>query len=130
MIGWCLFFTGLTGPGTALADAERGRVLFQEKGCRLCHNIENPGTVFKPMCPGLKEVKTRHSREWLARWLQDPAAVWAVDDADVQDINRRYFEYRGSPPKPRESFMATVIGKQIVLTGEEIQHLIDYLQTL
>jgi len=130
MIGWCLFFIGLAGPRPAVADAERGRALFQEKGCRLCHKVENPGTVFNPICPGLKDVKTRHSREWLARWLQDPAVVWATGDADVQDINRRYFEYRGSPPRPRESFMATIIGKQIVLTEEEIQHLIDYLKTL
>ncbi len=130
MVGYGLFFLLWLIPGPVRADAEQGRLLFQTKGCRLCHRIENPGTVFKPICPGLKGVRERHSREWLGRWLKDPAAVWATNDADVQDINRRYFEYRGSAPKPRESFMATVIGRQIVLTDEEIQHLIDYLQTL
>ena len=117
-------------PSPLWADPEAGRRLFKEKHCVLCHKIENPGTVFSPACPGLKGVKHRHRREWLRRWLNDPAAVWAGNDADVQDINTRYFRYRGSKPKPRESFMATVIGKKVILTPEEIEALIDYLMTL
>ena len=112
------------------ADSEEGRKLFQEKHCVLCHKIKNPGTVFSPVCPGLKDVRHRHSREWLRRWLKDPAKVWATNDVDVQDLNTRYFAYRGSKPRPRESFMATIIGKKVVLTDEEIEALIDYLWQL
>jgi hypothetical protein len=104
--------------------------LFKEKHCALCHNIRNPGTVFAPVCPGLQGVRHRHSKDWVRKWLKDPAAVWAGNDADVQDINARYFRYRGSQPKPRDSFMATVIGKKVVLTDEEIEALIDYLWKL
>lgn len=75
-------------------------------------------------------MKNRHNREWLTRWLKNPKAVWEENGADVQDINRRFFEYRGRKPGSRDSFMATVIGKQIFLTDEEIRNLIDYLESL
>ena len=120
----------LTGVSSAQADPAIGQKLFSAKNCKLCHRIENPGTVFKPICPGLKGVKQRHSREWLSRWLKGPQAVWKENGPDVQDINRRFFEYRGRKPGPRDSFMATVIGKQVILTDEEIRHLIDYLESL
>jgi len=130
MLWFLLLFGLLISPAQAKADPERGRLLFKEKHCVLCHKIHLPGTVFKPACPGLKGVGERHSREWLRKWLADPAAVWATHDADVQDILDRYFEYRGTKPKPRESFMATVIGKRVKLTDEEIEALIAYLLTL
>ncbi len=113
-----------------LADPDLGPKLFKEKHCALCHKAQNPGTVFSPVCPGLKDVCYRHSKDWVRQWLKDPAGVWATHDADVQDINARYFRYRGSKPKPRESFMATIIGKKVILTDEEIEVLIDYLWSL
>ncbi len=130
MVNYIFFLVMLAGPNLAHADAEKGRQLFEEKKCRLCHRIENPGTVFEPACPGLKGVRTRHSVEWIARWLKNPAKVWNEGGPDVDDINKRFFEYRGRKPGPRDSFMATIIGKQVFLTDEEIRHLIDYLQTL
>ena len=117
-------------PTISPADQARGKRLFREKYCILCHDENQSGTVIKPICPGLKHIHTRHSREWLGRWLADPKGVWQTNDADVQDINRRYFQYRGSKPKPRESFMATVIGKTVKLLPDEIEDLIDYLLTL
>jgi cytochrome c2 len=120
-LGWAVPAPLFAGPGEAL---------FKEKHCALCHNIKNPGTVFAPVCPGLQGVRHRHSKEWVRKWLKDPAAVWAGNDTDVQDINTRYFRYRGSPPKARESFMATIIGKKVVLTDKEIEALIDYLWKL
>ncbi|MBI4384880.1 MAG: cytochrome c [Nitrospinae bacterium] len=126
LLALCWFFP----PGPAHGDPVRGKILFKEKKCLLCHDIALPGTEFKPMCPGLQGVSARHSREWTARWLKNPAAVWRTGDADVQDIDARYFNFRGSKPKPRESFMATVIGKQVILSGDEIEDLLDYLWTL
>lgn len=117
-------------PSSLFADPGLGQELFKKKNCALCHKIENPGTVFAPACPGLKGVRHRHSKDWVRKWLKDPAAVWATNDADVQDINARYFRYRGSKPKPRESFMATIVGKKVVLTDEEIEAVIEYLWTL
>ncbi len=128
---WILvLFTLLCFTTQAFADSKRGKKLFKEKRCVLCHDITLPGTVFKPICPGLKGVKARHNKLWIKKWLQNPAKVWAGKDKDVQDILKRYFEYRGSKPKPRESFMATVIGKQVHLTDEEIDDLIEFLWTL
>lgn len=123
-----LLFLTWAAPSPLVADP--GAVLFKEKHCTLCHNIQNPGTVFAPVCPGLQGVRHRHSKEWVRKWLKDPAAVWAGNGVDVQDINSRYFRYRGSKPKPRESFMATIIGKKVVLTDEEIETLIEYLWKL
>ncbi|MFQ5717223.1 MAG: c-type cytochrome [Nitrospinales bacterium] len=116
--------------GSVSADPAQGAKLFKEKGCVLCHDVALPGTEFKPACPGLRNVRNRHDRKWLSKWLKDPETVWKTNDKDVQDINARYFEYRGSKPKPRDSFMASVIGKTIKLSSEEIEHLIDYLLTL
>ena len=123
-----LLFLGWAAP--SLLFAGPGGALFKEKHCALCHNIRNPGTVFAPVCPGLQGVRHRHSKDWVRQWLKDPSAVWAGNGADVQDINIRYFRYRGSQPKPRKSFMATIIGKKVVLTDEEIEALIDYLWKL
>lgn len=130
VICFVLLFASGWFPAVLFADPGLGQRLFKEKHCALCHNIHNPGTVFAPACPGLQDVRHRHSRDWLRKWLKDPAAVWASHDADVQDINARYFRYRGSKPKPRESFMATIVGKKVVLTREEIEALIDYLWIL
>lgn len=116
--------------GISYADSARGEALFKEKRCHLCHDITLPGTEFKPMCPGLQGVRNRHDKEWVRKWLRDPAEVWKANDADIQDINSRYFKFRGSSPKPRESFMATVVGKQVILSQEEIDFLIEYLWTL
>jgi len=123
-----LLFLAWTAPSPLFADP--GEALFKEKHCVLCHNIRNPGTIFALMCPGLQGVRHRHSKDWVRKWLKNPSAVWATNDADVQDINARYFRYRGSQPKPRESFMSTVIGKKVMLTDEEIEVLIDYLWKL
>ena len=115
---------------SAVADPVRGKWLFKGKACALCHNIGLPGTEFKLACPGLLGVKKRHRRDWLRKWLADPAAVWRTNDLGIQSINRRYFAFRGSKPHPRESFMATVIGKTVHLTEAEIEDIIDYLMTL
>jgi cytochrome c2 len=130
VICFLLLFSGVGAFSPVFAESDEGRKLFKEKHCSLCHNIHNPGTVFAPVCPGLQGVRNRHSKAWVRKWLKNPAAVWDTNDADVQDINARYFRYRGSRPKPRESFMATIIGKKVVLTDEEIEALIEYLWKL
>ena len=118
------------GVVVVFADPERGRMLFGKKACALCHRVELPGTEFSPVGPGLLGVSKRHQRDWLEAWLADPAAVWQNNGPAIQDINRRYFAYRGSKPYPRKSFMSTVIGKTIHLTVKEIEDIIDYLMTL
>jgi len=118
------------GADSAFADTAVGQRLFKEKKCHLCHDATGPGTQFKPIGPGLRNVRDRHRREWLRRWLKNPAAVWKSGGADVLDINTRYFKYRNAKPRPRDSFMATVIGKTVILSADEIEHLIDYLLTL
>ena len=75
-------------------------------------------------------MKQFHSKAWVRKWLKNPAAVWKTNDKDVQSINARWFKYRGGKPKPRESFMATIVGNRYVLSDQEIEDLIDYLWTL
>ena len=123
-----LFLAGAGGP--VFADTEMGRQVFKKRLCSLCHVVTRPGTEFRPMCPGLKGVKRLHSKAWMRKWLKNPSAVWKTNDAGVQSINARYFKYRGGKPKPRESFMATIVGKRYVLSDKEIEDLIDYLWSL
>ena len=116
MICSLLLFLAWAAPSPLFADP--GAALFKEKHCALCHKIQNPGTVFSPVCPGLQGVRHRHSKDWVRKWLKDPAAIWAGNDADVQDINSRYFRYRGANPNrgkvswPRSSVKSRAYGRK------------------
>ena len=78
------------GPG----DPERGRVLFDRKGCRACHALELPEQdrllalgadkeedppVEAPrndFGPPLGRIGSKTDRAWIRRWLGDPRAVF------------------------------------------------------
>ena len=49
----------------------RGQTAFFTNGCHGCHIVEKAGT---PIGPDLSHVGSRYSEQYLARWLQDPAA--------------------------------------------------------
>jgi cytochrome c2 len=73
-----------TFAGTAMAgDAGAGEALFDGKGrCKTCHKT----TDAKSVGPGLAGVGSRHSDEWLAKWLADPQATWEENDAETQQL--------------------------------------------
>ena len=64
------------------AEPDVGQKLFKEKHCALCHNIHNPGTVFAPVCPGLKGVRRAMLGETAAK-------VYGFELADLAAHARR-----------------------------------------
>ena len=54
------------------ALATRGEMLFRAEGCYGCHIVGKFGTAIGP---NLSHVGAKYSRDYLTRWLQDPAAV-------------------------------------------------------
>lgn len=120
----------------AFADAETGKKLFGSKKCKTCHKAAGDPAKFKPVGPGLKDVGKRHSRDWLAKWLT-PAniEIWESNDADIQDLKARYKAAKKRDMKKSQmvkNFKAGKGGKapKIVLTGDEVNHITDYLLTL
>jgi cbb3-type cytochrome oxidase cytochrome c subunit len=65
--------------GSAVAPAaaqdpalvDEGQKAFMSQGCYGCHTIKAMGTEIGP---DLSRVGARHSEEYLAKWLRDPAS--------------------------------------------------------
>lgn len=56
-------------PPAAGAEIEKGKKLYEEKRCRLCHVIAGKGDKHGP---DLSSVGNRRDRAWLMAFLQDP----------------------------------------------------------
>lgn len=54
---------------SAASDAEKGKALYQERHCGLCHQIGGQGGK---MGPDLSVVGDTRSRGWLITFLKDP----------------------------------------------------------
>ena len=101
-----LCFMLLLSMGCRSGDPEKGKVLFQGRGCSYCHTIGKG----KRQGPDLKNVANRYDREDLKKWLADPEIVY-------KETGRRPLN-RGFAPMPR-----------VVLTEEEIKDLIAFLKS-
>jgi len=66
-----------TGPGKAL---------FEGKGCLGCHGF---GGGDKPTGPDLLGVTQRRSKEWLTKWIKDPAQMLKTDK-DAQALLKKF----------------------------------------
>lgn len=62
-------------------DAAKGEEYFQKK-CKACHKLDEKAVVG----PGLKGVTSRHSDEWLTKWILDSQKTWEENDADTQKL--------------------------------------------
>jgi cytochrome c2 len=66
------FFLGLTlfSVFSAFAsDIAKGKMLYEEKRCGLCHTVAGQGGK---LGPDLTEVGNRRDSDWLTRFLKDP----------------------------------------------------------
>lgn len=79
----------LTLPVThARADAEKGREYFndvQGGNCRACHSTSKTKTVG----PGLGNLMTRHSEEWVRMFITDPQKTWETDHPETIELKKR-----------------------------------------
>ncbi len=105
-------------PKPALsAEAEMGKNLFETKGeCNKCHEI-NHDKIFGL---GLAGIKSRHSDEWLKKWISNPEAVWSDNDPETQALKKRFRKTE----KPK---LEMEPGK---LSDAEADRIIEYLKTL
>jgi putative heme-binding domain-containing protein len=51
------------------ADIEKGKKLYEEKRCGMCHAIGGQGGK---VGPDLADVGSKRDREWLVKFLKDP----------------------------------------------------------
>ena len=88
-------------------EAERGKKLFQERGCAACHSIGKG----KITGPDLLGVTKRRDEEWLKKWLKSPDTM-IMTDPIAKEMLGVYMV-----PMPN-----------LGLNDEEIDVLIDYFE--
>jgi mono/diheme cytochrome c family protein len=66
-----LLSASCAGAQDSAGPVQRGQRLFTEHGCHGCHTVGKIGT---PIAPDLSRVGGKYTRDYLARWLRDPAA--------------------------------------------------------
>lgn len=89
------------------AEAEKGKKLFQERGCAACHSIGKG----KIAGPDLLGVTQRREEEWLKKWLKSPDTM-IMTDPIAKEMLGVYMV-----PMPN-----------LGLSDEEIEALIDYFE--
>jgi nitrite reductase (NO-forming) / hydroxylamine reductase len=66
--------------------SEKGKLVFQSKGCIGCHSF---GGGDSATGPDLKGVTQRRTEDWLNRWIKDPAGMLKSDSA-AQELAKKY----------------------------------------
>jgi cytochrome c551/c552 len=67
---------------TGDAQLERGKMLYFNRGCRVCHGIGK-----KMAGPDLAGLEARRSKEWIVRWLKDTDVMIASDSTAIGIVN-------------------------------------------
>jgi cytochrome c2 len=109
----------LLSVSVASADARKGEEFFnsmQGGDCKSCHRVDGS----KLVGPGLANVMTRHSNEWLKAFLTDPQATWKSEDPETLELKKRVLKTR----------VPFTVCKKGPMTSDQLQDLIDYLATL
>ena len=89
------------------AEAEKGKKLFQERGCAACHTIGGG----KLTGPDLAGVTKRRDEEWIKKWLKSPETM-LMSDPIAKEMLGVYMV-----PMPNQG-----------LSDEDIDALIDYFE--
>lgn len=77
----------LASAPPAFADAANGEAIFYDKvnaKCIGCHTFAR-----KVIGPSLKDIRNRHSKEWIIGWLVDPVGAWSGNDPETLDLRKR-----------------------------------------
>ncbi|GIW40834.1 MAG: hypothetical protein KatS3mg076_1411 [Candidatus Binatia bacterium] len=75
-------------------DAERGRAIFDRRGCGACHATTTRERSFSGRVPNLASAGLKLHAEWTLSWLRDPRAVdpgatmprFPLMQAEVEDV--------------------------------------------
>jgi cytochrome c2 len=90
-------------------DAGRGKALYEQLGCRGCHEPDEDGR--RPVGPELARIGDKASRAWLWAWLADPKALWPeaempdprLSDDERLDLVAHLSAQRNGPPPPGDA---------------------------
>lgn len=66
---------------TVLGDPEKGKEIFKDRGCAICHSIDRVGGT---VGPDLTQVTLRRTDERLVNWLKDPPSL--LKDTDMPKV--------------------------------------------
>lgn len=66
---------------TVSVDPEKGKEIFKNRGCTICHSINRVGGT---VGPDLTQVTVRRTDERLVSWLKDPPAL--LKDTDMPKV--------------------------------------------
>jgi len=62
---------------TVSGDSEKGKEIFKDRGCAICHSIDRVGGT---VGPDLTQVTVRRTDERLVNWLKDPPSLLKETD--------------------------------------------------
>jgi hypothetical protein len=102
-----------------LADADAGEKLFESIESGNCATGHYTMTLRK-VGPGLENVTSRHSEEWLRSWLKDPQGTWQSDHPETLALREQTRKLRSR---------ATSCVKK-PMEDQQLEDLVDYLGTL
>jgi len=95
-LGLCSFVVAALAMSATLAQAQtnvdpnlakKGKALFASKGCNACHTVGKHGKMAGPDLAGVTE---RRNRDWLKRWLHNPADLIGSDSiADAMVVEAK-----------------------------------------